>query len=361
MKIHRLLVFPGLFSLLLVACGTQASQPTPVSQALEAPPVSTDAAPDLSGTEQSQPTPGQEPAPEDSVPVSPEVPEQKRHTFVLVGGDLYRLDRDLGKGSFVIVTGVFPKGEEGDIVIIDVPRDLYVPIPCQDGVIDRIVAAYPLGILAGGDDANGVDCVRQVVEDVFGLEVNSGVALVTGDVFESLIDSFGGLKITPSEDHQTRCSRSGYFIWSAGETYEMNGDIVKCYLKVRSSGTDRDRGRSNRTGQVVRAMVDQLLPLYVEHPIESVVNSWQFWKENIDLSLNLAEVISLAPLIPKVQDAEIRSAHFRISEDLTQWTTPQGVSGLRPVVDLKEWTACAVASPSVQEQPRCSAMISASR
>lgn len=351
MKIHRLLVFSGLFLLLLVACGSQASQPTPASQAPEAPRGSTDAA---SSAEQSQPTPEQKPASEESAPVSPEVPEPKRHTFVLVGGDLHRLDRDLGTGSFVIVTGVFPKGEDGDIVLIDVPRDLYIPIPCQEGVVDRIVAAYPHGIQAGGDEASGIDCVRQVVEDIFGLEVNSGVALVTGDVFESLVDSFGGLRITPGQDHETRCGRNGYFTWAAGETYQMNGDIVKCYLKVRNTSTDRDRGRSNRAGQVVVAMADQWLPLYVEHPIESVMNSWEFWKENIDLNLNLAELISLAPLVPKAQASEIRSARFRIGEDVTQWTTPQGVNGLQPAVDLKEWTACAVASPAMYELLGCS-------
>ena len=358
MKNFRYLMFLGLFSLLAVACRSEVSEPTSASQAIEAPQDSANATTELSGDQELSSAPEQTLSPEEAAPVSSEVSEPDRHTFVLIGGDLHRLDRDMGTGSFVIVTGVFPKGEEGDIVLIDVPRDLYVPISCQDGVIDRIVAAYPHGIQTGGDEASGIDCVRQVVEDIFGLEVNSGVALVTGDVFESLVDSFGGLEITPGKDHQARCSRMGYFNWSAGEKYHMNGDIVKCYLKVRNRGAERDLGRSNRAGQVVTAMANQWLPLYVEHPVESIVNTWQFWKENINLSLNLAEIIRLAPLIPKAQDAEIRSARFHVGEDVTPWTSPQGDSGLQPAVDLKEWTVCAIASPSAQELLGCSATAS---
>ena len=346
----RSLVFLALLSVLAVACTSEAPQPTAAPKAAEpAPSVSTSVTPELSI------------APELAEPAPAEELDPKRYTFVLIGGDLDYLGRDIRaveRGAFIIVTGVFPKDGPGDIVIIDVPRDLYVPISCQDGALDRIVSAYPHGLQAGGGEVDiGLDCVRQVVEDNFGLEVNSGAALVAGHAFESLVDSFGGLTITPRSDHTARCSKHENLAWVAGETYDMDGDALKCYVKMQSNGAGRDQDRAFRAEQTAAAMAGQWLPLYVEHPVQSVTNTWDFWKQNVVLSLNLAEVLRLAPLIPKAQDAEIRSASFRQGEDIADWTTPQGTTGLRSLVDLREWTACTVASPLVQEQTACSATV----
>ena len=350
MVTRRYLVFLSLFSLLMVACASQASQPTAALQATKAPSVGASA------------TPEQAIVPTKPIPAPTEASQPRRYTFVLMGGDLHRLGQGARTGTFAIVTGVFPKDGPGDILLIDVPRDLYVPISCMDGDLDWIVAAYPLGLQAGnGKSANGLDCVRQVVKDNFGLEVNSGVALVTGDAFESLVDSFGGLKITPGDEHGARCSGI-YRRWRADETYLMNGEILKCYLKTQNSGADRDQSRSYRAGKVVAAMADQWLPLYVQHPVQSIVSAWSFWKENVySMSLNLAETLRLAPLIQNVANAEVRSARLRIDEDVTSWAAPQGASGLLPLVDLREWTACAVANPVGQELLGCSARATSSR
>jgi hypothetical protein len=105
-------------------------------------------------------------------------------------------------------------------------------------------------------------------------------------------------------------------------------------------------------------MAVQWLPLYVDHPVDSVVSSWRFWKENVDLNLSLWEVIRLAPLIPKAQDADIRSPGFRLGEDVSPWTTSQGVNGLIPLVDLREWTECVIADPLDQELQGCLATVS---
>ena len=352
MVTRRSIVFLGLFSLLAVGCASQAPQPTVALQATEAPSVGASATQELSLAPE-------EPALEEPVLLPTEVSEPRRYTFVLVGGDLHRLGQGARTGTFAIVTGVFPKDGPGDIVLIDVPRDLYLPISCKDGDLDWIVAAYPLGLLAGnGKAASGLDCVRQVVKDNFGLEVNGGVALVTGDAFESLVDSFGGLSVTPRDEHRTRCSGI-YRRWRADETYLMNGEDLKCYLKTQNSGADRDQGRSYRAGKVVAAMSDQWLRLYVEHPVQSVMSTWSFWKENVySMSLNFAQTLRLAPLIPNAVDAEVRSARLRFGEDVISWTAPQGASGLLPVVDLREWTACAVANPVGQELLGCSSRVS---
>jgi hypothetical protein len=345
----RFLLPLSLVALITVAC---TSRPTPESsdalQAIEPPEVLANATQELSQETEVLHT-QEDPAVASSMDAEP-----KRYTFVLIGGDLHRLGWATDTGTFVIVTGVFPQDKPGDVVVIDVPRDLYVPIPCQDGTLGRIVAAYQIGLDAGdGNEGSGIDCVHQVVEETFGLEVNSGVALVTGDAFEVLIDSFGGLDITPKADYERRCGRSGAFRWIAGEMYQMDGEAVKCYLKLRSNGIDRDQGRAARAGQVVTAMAVQWLPLYVEHPVDSVLNSWRFWKENVDLSLSLGDAIRLAPLIPRAQSADIRSPSLRLGEDVSDWTTPQGVTGLQPLVNLREWAACSIANLSDQELQGC--------
>ena len=352
MVTRRSIVFLGLFSLLAVGCASQAPQPTAAVRATEAPSVGASATPELSLAPE-------EPALEEPMLVPTEVSEPRRYTFVLIGGDLHRLGQGAKTGTFAIFTAVFPRGGPGDIVLIDVPRDLYVPISCMDGDLDWIVAAYPLGLQAGnGKEANGLDCVRRVVEDNFGLEVNSGVALVTGDAFESLVDSFGGLRITPGDEHGARCSGI-YRRWRTDETYLMNGEVLKCYLRTQNRGAGRDQGRSDRAGKIVAAMADQWLPLYVEHPVQSVMSTWSFWKENVyAMSLNLAEALRLVPLIPNAVEAEVRSARLRFGEDVTPWTAPKGASGLLPLVDLREWTACAVANPAGQELPGCSVRVS---
>ena len=354
MVTHRSMVFLGLFSVLMVACSSAAQQPAAPPKAKEAPSAGASATSESSLAQELLLVTEQSPAPEESAQTPTQASETRRYTFVLIGGDPNRLGQGAETGTFVIVTGVFPKDERGDIVLIDVPRDLYVPISCMDGDLDWIVAAYPLGLQAGnGKAAKGLDCVRQVVQANFGLEVNSGVALVTGDAFESLVDSFGGLKVTPGDEHRARCSGI-YRRWRADETYLMNGEVLKCYLKTQNSDANRDQGRSYRAGKVVAAMADQWLPLYIKQPVRSVMSTWGFWKENVySMSLNLAQTLRLAPLIPNVVDAEVRSARLRLGEEVISWTAPQGASGLLPVVDLREWTACAVANPVGQELQGC--------
>jgi hypothetical protein len=162
------------------------------------------------------------------------------------------------------------------LVMVALPRDLYLPIACAEvelpgeyameqdldtvprEAFDRINAAWYRG---------GAECVRETVRYNFGVEVDGPVLTTTMPGFIAATDALGGLDIVPGQDYTDFCGTyngtdgqgGDWRTWKAGRLYHMMGNELLCYVRGRQvSIGDLDRNR--RELEVIREMKEQWHP-----------------------------------------------------------------------------------------------------
>ncbi len=260
-----------------------------------------------------------------------------RYVTVLMGTD-GRPDKP-GYGVrtdiFLILVADVPPSGPVSLTVVAVPRDLFLQVPCEPGYPvgemprNRVNAAWYRG---------GFGCVRETVRLNFGLEVNEPLALVDMADMAALVDSLGGLVLTPEQDYADACNDQPIF-WAEGTAYRMSGAEVLCYIRGRKAyGGDLDRGR--RAIEVVKTAAVQwpaailydptrALDLYVAITNAGLVRT----------DATLADVVRVAALLPRALDMDMRSARLSVP-DVDFASDPLYGSILIPLLDLKAWSAC---------------------
>jgi LCP family protein required for cell wall assembly len=117
---------------------------------------------------------------------SPPVPDEAFDAFLIIGSDA-REDRS-GSRADVIILALLPKDGTPPI-LVSLPRDLWVDIPCWDRP-NRINAA----LNGCGDAASGPELLALTVADFTGIQPDH-FALFDFSDFTRVIDGFGGIEI----------------------------------------------------------------------------------------------------------------------------------------------------------------------
>ena len=182
--------------------------------------------------------------------------EKKERLNVLLLGDDRRPD-ELGPHltDTIIVLTVDP--ELGDIGMLSIPRDLWVPIPGYGE--NRINTAFRVGELR--DYPGGGPALAKVtVEEFLGYPVDY-YAMVNFDGFKSIIDLVGCVDIDVAEDIDDPDfpdNNYGYDpLFIAAGQHCMDGELSLKYARTRRQGADYARAR--RQQQVLLALKDKLL------------------------------------------------------------------------------------------------------
>lgn len=156
-----------------------------------------------------------------------------------------------------ILMTVNPKTRQ--ILLINTPRDYYVPNPAGGGAKDKLTHC---GLY-------GIDCSIQSLEQLYSTNINYYVQLnFTG--FKSLIDGIGGITINSPQDFTARgCS------FKAGPN-EVNGDQALVFARERYSFTSGDNQRGEDQMEVIRAVIEKVTSgtTALEHYSE-ILNSLQ--------------------------------------------------------------------------------------
>jgi len=281
-------------------------------------------------------------------------PIPKRYTAVLLGEDHFGTGMGSRTDIFIILTYI---PFYNDLLIISVPRDLYVEYGGQARILcpipgepisplpfhDRINRAYAFG---------GFDCVGAVVEHNFGLVVNSGIAITGFKDFAEIVDHMDGLSITPIQNYSCHVKSldAGGFeywaIWRVGSTYQMNGEQLLCYVRERmiSGGIDRDR----RAQEVLLAMKDQW---FDAQPINAIFNLMPFMLERVSIDIGIDTIDSLIQLVKgeASENVSIRKVIFSYDQEVTPHITEDyGAWVFLPLVDLQGWTDCLLSGHSAE-------------
>src|SRR3972149_3097853 len=317
--------------LLLAACASE------IAPAIDG--VTTEIAPTATET----PLPTETPTPT----ITPS-PQPERHPAVLMGTDwdsAYPERVQFGERTDVLVLVTWVETWEGeltDFALISLPRDLWVKVLCSplDPALegyDRTNAAYAYG---------GFPCVRQMVEQNFGLEVDQPMFLVQMRPFMEVIKLFEPLKVTPKETYRDWCGdflgtdgRGGYKLWTEGVEYTMDPNQLLCYLRGRQGAASGDLDRNRRALEVLAAMARQ-------NPEQMGGIFSQFISSDVQLS-DIQDLFHLVPQALKQDISSWNTIRFTLME-VNFWRTPlYGASVLVPTVELDGWIHCML----TEEQP----------
>ena len=193
-----------------------------------------------------RPTQGQE---NSTLPSAPEItlpaiedPQDIAHTPFVVyvsGNDLEGSQVRDGRSDVNILVVVNPKTKQ--ILLINTPRDYYIPNPAGGGVLDKLTHC--------GND--GVANSMNALSDLYGVPV-SYYASINFSGFETLIDAIGGITV------YSEYSYTAVDTWIRTGENHLNGKQALDFARERKNLPGGDNARGQNQMKVIRAVIEKL-------------------------------------------------------------------------------------------------------
>lgn len=214
-------------------------------------------------------------------------------------------------------------------------RDTYVSIPGYKN--NRLNAAYVYG---------GFDLLAATFEENFGIRPDAYVAVNLSGLTR-VIDELGGVYVDVNSDKLDRINaviywynkqvlnlsnlRDGYL--TKGGLQKLTGKQAEAWARYRYSESDMQRAERQR--QLISIIFEQICTMSLSELVS-------FAMDNIDLvktNLGISDIVSLAPAVLALRDAEIRELQIPVSGGYKSQT----VSGMSVLVPDRQKNADALA------------------
>jgi len=127
------------------------------------------------------------------------------------------------------------------ILLLNTPRDYYVPNPSGKGALDKLTHC---GIY-------GINCSIQALSDLYGIHVDY-YAQINFTGFKKLIDSIGGVTVYADEDF-----KAGKYYFKKGENV-LDGNMALSFARNRKNVTGGDNGRGKNQMKIITAIIQKL-------------------------------------------------------------------------------------------------------
>lgn len=225
---------------------------------------------------------------------------------------------------------------EGNVIkMTSFLRDTYVSIPGKKN--NRLNAAYVYG---------GFDLLAATFEENFGIRPDAYVAVNLSGLTR-VIDELGGVYVDVNSKKIDRINaviywynkqvlnlnnlRDGYL--TKGGRQKLNGKQAEAWARYRYSESDMQRAERQR--QLISIIFEEICKMSLSELVS-------FAMDNIDLvktNLGISDIISLAPAVLAMRDAEIRELQIPVSGGYKSQT----VSGMSVLVPNRQKNANALA------------------
>ena len=225
---------------------------------------------------------------------------------------------------------------EGNVIkMTSFLRDTYVSIPGYKN--NRLNAAYVYG---------GFDLLAATFEENFGIRPDAYVAVNLSGLTR-VIDELGGVYVDVSSKKIDRINaviywynkqvlnlnnlRDGYL--TKGGRQKLTGKQAEAWARYRYSESDMQRAERQR--QLISIIFEEICKMSLSELVS-------FAMDNIDLvktNLGISDIISLAPAVLAMRDAEIRELQIPVSGGYKSQT----VSGMSVLVPNRQKNANALA------------------
>jgi LCP family protein required for cell wall assembly len=228
-----------------------------------------------------------------------------------------------GLADVIMIASVDPV--QGSVVLISIPRDLWVEIPNHGE--GRINSAYFYGEL---DGSGGAGLMKSTIEHNFGFSVDYYGRLDFG-CFKRIIDILGGITVDvpePVRDDRYPDDHYGYMrIYIPAGRQHMDGETALQYVRARHESSDFSRMR--RQQQVLLAARDKALRLDIIFSLPDLI---PLLGRTFSTDVPLENLLALANLATQIEleDIQLRV----IDESLTiPYVTADGAQVLLPRLD----------------------------
>lgn len=159
--------------------------------------------------------------------------------FYISGSDTRSKKLVVSRSDVNILAVVNPKTKQ--ILLVNTPRDYYVPNPAGNGKLDKLTHCGNYG----------VDCSAKAMGALYGAEVDY-YAKINFTGFEALIDAIDGVTIYSDSSFSTY---EGYI--QKGENI-LNGKQALAFARERYNVSGGDNTRGQNQMKVIKAVVDKL-------------------------------------------------------------------------------------------------------
>lgn len=256
-----------------------------------------------------------EPSPVEIPPPMPEIAfSAKTVNIVLLGSDQrpgsygYRTDS-------IMVVSIDP--ENGRVIMLSLPRDLYVYIPGWR--MERINAA---------DAHGGFETLQQTLLYNLGIPVEYYVCINFGG-FIAGIDTLGGIDVDVNGYLNDEYG-GVYYEYFTG-TYHMDGHQTLGYVRMRKTSSDFDRLR--RQQEVVKAIVERVFSL---DGITRLPELYEQFSYLFQTNMKITDLLGLVPIASDVAADKIDIESLAIDQSMvTSWRVPySGAAVLQPQWDV---------------------------
>lgn len=186
---------------------------------------------------------------------------------------------------------LFMNTKTHQILMINTPRDYYVPLSISNGVRDKLTHA---GIY-------GIDCSRETLEMLYGINVEYYLKVnFTG--FLNVIDALGGVDITLNYD--ATLSQTGNLTVHKGVNH-FNAQQALTFSRERYAYADGDRQRGKNQMMVINAVIKKMASPSMITNYTSILNTVS---DNMITNMPYDKISELAQLqISKNIDWDIQS------------------------------------------------------
>lgn len=239
----------------------------------------------------------------------PSLSDPTRITVLLLGIDQRKGEKGPFRTDTMIVLSIDPVRKTA--AMISIPRDIYIRIPVY-GKADRVNNANIIGDVFIQDyPGGGPALAMRTIQSLLGVPIQR-YALVNFDVFTTVIDAVGPIKVCPESqirDDKYPDGSYGYMTvdFPAG-CQELDSTKLLQYARVRHNAGD-DFGRSARQQEVIRAVRDKVLSLGgVTSLIGKAGTIWGSIKDSVRTNMTFEEMVALAQIAQSIPKENIRSA-----------------------------------------------------
>lgn len=176
---------------------------------------------------------------EETKPVEPKNITNTPFVVYISGSDTRSYKLTTGNSDVNILVVVNPQTKQ--ILLLNTPRDYYIPNPAGNGALDKLTHC---GVY-------GIDCSIEALEDLYDVSVDY-YAQINFTGFETLIDAIGGVTVYSNVSF----SNGGVSI-QVGENY-LNGSQALAFARERYqlAAGDNDRGKNQM--KVIQAAIEKV-------------------------------------------------------------------------------------------------------
>jgi len=238
------------------------------------------------------------------------MPPDAVHVAVL--GSDYRSGTAGYRTDTMMIVSLFPS--EGRVVMLSMPRDLYVYIPGWR--IERINTAMPHGQF---------EMLADTIRYNLGIDLDYYI-MVEFWAFEKAVNMLGGLDVYSTGWLGDECAGK-FYTYGSDATYHMSGIDALCYARMRKRSSDYDRTR--RQQELMAAFFDKIISI---DGLSKIPELYALYEHTFYTNMDLEAVLPLVPLASELVLHPDRIERYRIDQDkVIPWRVPgSGAAVLLP-------------------------------